>query len=202
MAGITFFAPNSKNAGGLLNVSFNSKDGAIFFRVQKQTGWDEGTKKGSFKGGAFINCKMTLEETSSFIRAIRLNKSVSFYHSFDGGATSGGLSYYLFPAEKQGDKVVKKEREGFGFTIKKENVEIKVGLATGSAEMLAQYLEFALDHCFSAIYANDKKEWEELNAKNSNKSTGEVTHKKKEKAQESEEVDDADLIAPDDDNLF
>ncbi len=155
---LSFFSPKSTGKGAALYVSFNSKDAALYFKLISQTGWDNNTKQGSFKNGTIINVKFSLDEIGSFIHAIRTKKKANFYHSFGEENCSGSLSYYLIKAQKEGDT----DKDGFGIQIKKGELTYQVGLTTGSAEKLMEYLRFALDHIFSAIYAADKKQAEEF----------------------------------------
>lgn len=156
---LSFYSANSKKSGGALFVSFNSKDGSGFFKLLQQTGWDAQAKKGSFAGGNTINIKLSQDEMGSFIQAVRTKGRFNFYHSFGNESTTGTFSYYNKKLDNN------KEIEGFGLTIKKDNLEIKVGFSLGGAERLAEYFKFVFTHIFSAIYAADKKYAEE-NKKN------------------------------------
>lgn len=150
----TFFSPKANGAGAALFASFNSKDGSVFFKFIRQTSWDANTRKGGFTGGEMVNFKLSQDEAADIVRAIRTNDKVSFFHNFDGKSTTGNFNYYEIG---QGDEL----KRGFGLSIKKENKGWKVGLSLASAERLKLYLEFALNHIFSAIYAVDKKQAEE-----------------------------------------
>ena len=152
-----FYSPNFKNTGAALSVSSNSKEATVYFRLIKQTAWDDKAKKGAFKGGAIVNVKLSSDETAGLIEAVRNKYQYSFYHSFDKQTTTGSFSYYRIEAKTPKDKV----REGFGLTIKKDNVEFKVGFSLGQAERLMLYLRFALDRAFNADYAADKKAYED-----------------------------------------
>lgn len=152
-----FFSPKADGTGAALFVSFNSKDGNVYFKLIKQTGWNDQTKKGSFVAGEMINFKMSQDEACDVIQTIRNQSKCSFYHSFDGKTTTGSFQYYRIPSKVQG----KDDKEGYGLTIKRDNTVWKVGFNLASGERLSQSLLFALDHIFSAIYSQDKKENEE-----------------------------------------
>lgn len=171
---VNFFSPKKTQDGAALYVSFNSKDAALFFKLIQQTGWDDAKKKGSFQGGEYINVKFSPDEIGDFIQAIRNKSEAKFYHSFGDDTTTGTLKYYIVPAKTEGQR----DKEGFGIKVKRGDVEYKVGLTLGAAERLMEYLRFALDHIFSAIYAADKKDAEEYNKAKAQKEKAASTKKK------------------------
>jgi hypothetical protein len=191
--GLTFYAPTKSKTGGLVDVRVTAKVGtyekagerAVYLNLVKQTGWDEATSKGSFKDGPKINVKLTLDEVAGMIQAVRDKQRYAFYHTFDGKTTTGSLSFYSFDEEKdKTGKVIKKARSGFGLTVKKDEVEIKVGFGLASAENLHQYLIFCLNHCYNAIYSEDKKNAEDYAKKTEGQ--GQTVPKGKPKAPEVE----------------
>ena len=154
----TFFSgQKSANTGGVLTVSFNSKDPAIYMRTIKQTGWDAKINKPTFAGGESVNFKLTPDEAGGFIHAVNGHDEFEFYHTFNNESSTGKFHYY----DVENKKDANKRNRGFGLTLKKGAYEVKIGFSLGSSERLSQYLQFALDHVHSAAYAKDKKEFEE-----------------------------------------
>lgn len=154
----TFFSGNkSANNGGILTVSFNSKDPALFLRVTKQTGWDAKINKPTFSGGETVTFKLTPDEAGEMIHAVSGHDESQFYHTFNNEVSTGNFRYYELDNTKNPGKKIR----GFGLTLKKAAFETKIGFSLGSAERLSQYLQFALNHIFSAAYAQDKKDREE-----------------------------------------
>jgi len=170
---LQFFTPNKSKTGGLLAVSVKALvgtfsepgDRAVWFNLVKQTGWDESSKKGSFKDGAKIAVKFTLDEVGGFIQAIRNQRNFSFFHGFDSKTTTGTFNYFFIEKDASG-AVLKAPREGFGLTVKKDGVEIKVSFNLAAAENLAEYLKFCLEKAYTAIYSEDKKNAEDWASKN------------------------------------
>jgi hypothetical protein len=152
-----FYSPKADQSGAALFVTFNSKEGSVYCKFLQQTSWNAQTKKGGFQGGQIINFKLSQDETGAIIESVRNKNQTSFYHQFDGGATTGSFSYYRIEPKTSKDKV----REGFGFKVKKGDLELKVGFTLGSAERLMEFLKFSLDHVFSAEYSVEKKKNEE-----------------------------------------
>ncbi len=152
-----FYSPNANNTGAALFASFNSKEGVCYWKFLQQTGWDTGTKKGSFKDGKYINFKLSQDEVGAVIEAIRNKGQTSFYHQFDGAVTTGSFNYYSIEPKVAGGKA----KVGFGLKVKKDNMELKVGFTLGSAERFMEFLRFSLDHIFSAEYSAEKKRNEE-----------------------------------------
>lgn len=68
--GLSFYKPNTKNTGCACQVSFNSKDEAIYFEFIKQVAWNAETKNGSFKNGEKANVKFGLHEVGNIIAII------------------------------------------------------------------------------------------------------------------------------------
>lgn len=152
-----YYSPNSRINGGALFASFNSKDGSVYFKILKQIA-NNPDKKGNFDGKTPINIKLSQDEAADIIRAVRTNSSCSFFHKFNDVATTLKFTYY----ETEGTPA----KRGFGATIKKENVEVKIGFTLGSAERLSLFLENALVHIFDAEYSQDLKEAKEYREKN------------------------------------
>ncbi len=175
---IQFFTPNKTVTGGLLAVNFTSRVGtfdapgerSFWFNLVKQTGWDTETNKGSFKDGAKIGVKLTLDEIGGLIQAIRNQRECKFFHTFGESKTTGTFRYFFIEKDANGNPLKDKlgnpaPREGFGLTVKKDTVEIKVSFNLAAAENLSEYLKFGLNHCYQSIYSEDKKNAEEWNAK-------------------------------------
>jgi hypothetical protein len=149
--GLEFYSPMPQNAGAALFVTFNSKDQNLYLGLVKQTSYDQANHKGGFKNGDRINVKLSKEEAGSFLYAIATRGETSFYHKFNDNVTSGQFTYYE-----------KGEKKGFGLSVKNGEVVYKVGFTLGGGLLLSEYIKFALDRMFQAIYAEDKKKYEEL----------------------------------------
>jgi len=162
---LSIYSPNSTTTGSALFISLSSKDGAMYFNLLKQVSWDANTKKASFKDGARLNVKFSLDEVGEMVNVIKNRGKWNFYHNFSETVVSGGFTYYSKEYDYKGKKVTK---TGYGLTVKKGDQEWKVGFTLGSAEKLLAYLNFFFDRCFQAIYAADKKAFEE---KQKNKKT-------------------------------
>lgn len=184
-----YFAGNKTNTGGALFVTFNSKEQAVYYRFVKQTAWNEQTTKASFSGGATINLKLSADEAADVIHAVAGHTSCKFYHQFNGENTIGGFSYW--EKEYTGKDGKPGKSQGFGLSVKKGEIQIKIGFSLGAAERLSQYLRFALDHMHSAIYAQDKKEAEEYLKKKDAANKPKVVAKKE---PPKEVVDDAEPV--------
>lgn len=188
---IEFYSPNRSIKGGTLYASFNSKEGCVYFKLVAQTSWDDKTKRGGFKGGKNINVKFSQEEVGAILYCARNKTSTKFYHTHPTtGNCSGEFKYYVIKNE---DGSISKD--GFGLVVRKQetaeqggnSIEIKIGFTLGGAERLAQYLEFALSHIFTAIYSKDKKEAEDYFKNKKPKVEEEI-----EEEQETEEVEKED----------
>ncbi len=168
----TFYGPTKSVNGGLVSVKYSKLKDNFFLEFVKQTAFTE-NKAGNFKDGAKVTLKMDNNEIGGLIRAIRTNSSFKAYHQTDKGATQLTFAHFVVPAK---DKYP--ERQGFGFSVKKDTVEIKVSLSQDAAENLMEYLKFALGYSYTlAVDAEDARVKEYLDKKgNSVKTNGrEVT---------------------------
>ena len=186
----SYFSGNKTNTGGAMFVTFNSKDQAVYCKIVKQVSWNDQTSKPSFTGGAVINLKLSPDEAGEFIHAVSGHTSCKFYHSFGTEVSSGSFSHWT--KEFTGKDGKPATSQGFGLSVKKGEVNVKIGLSLGSAERLSQYLQFALNHMFSAIYAQDKKEFEEYMSKKDAEKAATVQAKKP--TSKKEEIPDVDPI--------
>lgn len=172
----SYFSGNKTNTGGAMFVTFNSKDQSVYCKIIKQVSWDDKSAKPSFTGGAVINLKLSGDEVGEFIHAVAGHTSCKFYHDFGGEVCSGGFTHWSKDFTGKDGKPA--NTQGFGFSIKKGDIQAKIGLSLGSAERFSQYLQFALNHMFSAIYAQDKKEFEDYLKKKETEKNGNVLVKK------------------------
>ena len=157
---LQFYKPNAKITGSAVSVSFNSKDEAMYIQFIKQVGYNTEKKLGSFKGGDKANFKFSLTEVGGMIDALERNVACPMYHGV--GSNSARINFQPYIA-KDGDQ------KGFSLSITKvvegQNDIYRIGFTFPEMRLLKEYLQFILDHCFSAIYSADKKKFEELKKK-------------------------------------
>jgi hypothetical protein len=164
----SFFSPTAKITGGALFVSFNSKEGSIYYKMLKQIA-DNADKKGNFDGKNPLNVKLTQDEAADIIRAVKEKGEAKFYHTFKETKTVGNFRYYEI------DKGAEGKKTGFGLSVKKtegdQSFEVKIGFNPASAERLKLFLKNALVHIFDAEYSQDLKEAKEYADKKGSKPT-------------------------------
>jgi hypothetical protein len=184
--GLQFYKPNSRNAGVALGITFNSKDAAVYLEFIKQNGWNNETKNGVFKGGEKGNVKLSLPEVGGFIDTIETvlspilhtvveegkkptvikpqSRNFSGYHTVNNNSTK--IAFLPYTDKGTG------ELKGLSLSVKKtttgENpvdLSFLIGFTFAEAVLLREYLKFALEHVFSAIYSADKKQAEDYKKK-------------------------------------
>ncbi len=195
---LQFYSPTKTKTGAALSVKFASKDQSIFFSLIQQTGWDDKTRKGSFRGGKMLNFKLSLDETAGLIQTIESRSKVSFYHTFGENSTTGSFNYYEIPSNEPN----KDPRRGFGLTLKNGTDQFKVGFTMGSAQNLLEYLRFALTHCYSALYAADKKADDEYFKKKDAEKAKQPVNKPENSASENQDATPTDESGGADDDIF
>jgi hypothetical protein len=144
---IQFYKPNSSNKGVAVSLSFNEKDGGVYFSFIKQHSWDAAKKIGSFKGNtenpkAKKNIKFNDVEVSGIIRAIEKEDKWSAYHKFNNDS---GVSISFSPYIKEN------VMSGYGLRIvdskDKENV-FSVGFTNDESIKLREWLKESLKEVF------------------------------------------------------
>lgn len=166
---LAYFAPTKSIKGGALFVKFISKEECAFLEFHKQTANNPNKKDNfDFKNPKNkIVVKLSKDEIGGFIRVIRTKRELSSFHSFDSNNTTISFKYYALDTQDG------KKKEGFSFSVGKTasgvKTQVTLSLSLDQAETLMEYLRFALDHIFSAIYAADKKRNEEYFKKQNDK---------------------------------
>lgn len=160
------FKPNAKGQGHAVGISFNSKDGKIFFKFIKQTGWDEKTKRGKFQGGQMFNITFNATEVGGILNCIERGSTDKLFHSSGKGDTSIEWAPLVNKATnvKNGVTVSVNPR---GQEVKEGEKPLQFGFWFNNAEarLLKEYLQFALDHIFTAEYSAEKKKFQEAQSK-------------------------------------
>lgn len=161
----TYYKPNSKNSGSLLNVAVQSKgrnnkgeetEGAVYFSIVKQTGWDANNKNGSFKDGNKINIKFNALEISSMIRVIEKENAADvykFFHGFNDSKVSGEFKY--LETESNG-----KSYKGFVLNITKGEEKFRSTFTLGESADFKAWLEYCREHIFNGLYSIERKKFE------------------------------------------
>lgn len=157
--GLQIYKANKAVKGCAAHFNFNSKLESVFIEMIRQTGWNDATGSSSFQGGDKVKAKFGVSEIAGMIDALERNVEWSGFHSFEGNTTTIKLSPYII--DNAGTKVQK----GFGFSISQsinggEKKSLMLSLNFGEMRLLREYFAFALDHIFSHLYSEDKKNFE------------------------------------------
>ena len=149
-----FYKPNSKKTGHAIDLSFNSKEQALWIQFIKQTSWDDALKRGAFKGGAKFNIKLNAREIGVILNSIERGRTDKLFHKAEKGNTSievkpyvsnevtNGITISVNPRANEGEE--KPQTFGFWFDA-------------AEARVLKGYLDNVLAHFFDADYSEQKK---------------------------------------------
>lgn len=152
---LQYFKPNKSIKGSAASFGLNSKKGSVFVSIIKQTSYNEERHVGGFKEGKRANIQFGMFEIGSIINSIEKNVEFKTVHKSDKFTTNISFSPYL----KDGKQL------GFGLSIYRQDGEEKesflIGFNFSELVVLREWLKFALQHCFTAIYSVDKKEAED-----------------------------------------
>ena len=188
---ITYYKASKAISGSLLSINFiakpdkiteNSRDKgekAVYANFVKQTGYDEKSGNGTFKGGAKLTVKFAQHEAAGIISAIQKNTSLAtvmntkyVYH--DGANYGTNITFEPnFKKTKVGDRwEATSEQNGFLFRVTKTDKNNKdskesIGIALNWAELklLELYLEEALVRIFDCLFSEDINRAKTINAK-------------------------------------
>jgi hypothetical protein len=80
---LQFYKPNPKNTGAACSFSYNKKDKAVWVNFVKQSGWNNDSKTGTFRGSGpdkKANSKFNMTEIAGLVHAIETSGEYSNYH--------------------------------------------------------------------------------------------------------------------------
>jgi hypothetical protein len=144
--GLSLFKPNAKNTGAALLASFNSKGDkkGIFLELIPQTGWNEQTKNGSFKGGEKITVKFSPQEAAKFIHSLEYLKPFEkpLFHKTASGETTT-INFVVW------------KDVFFALSVNKTDRKVGILLSEDEQILFREWLKFALSHIFTAWYSED-----------------------------------------------
>jgi hypothetical protein len=158
--GYSQFSATKAISGGALIAKLTT-DNAILLTLFKQVAFDQNNKRGNFDYKNSLVFKLTGDEAAEIIRAIRTNGTMKFYHTFEDTKTNGQFNFYT--VEAKGEYPA---RSGFGLSVTRGDLTVKIGFSLGAAERFSEYLKFCLTQSFWAAFDEDKlKDQEYLNSK-------------------------------------
>lgn len=149
---LTFLKPKDLVKGAGLSCSFNSKGENIKISLIKQNleiGKEIDSQK-AFENGKSISVDLSLAEAGGL--CLFLNGVENEYVIKKIGIAGEEKSFVFSKVENKGHKVTFFEKSEVN-----EN-KISFGLTDPEKFILIKYINFSLDHIFSAIYSQDKKE--------------------------------------------
>lgn len=143
MSKLQVYKPNSKQSGHAMSLSVNTGESRGFYlEMIKQTGWNEESKKGSFKNGEKVNVKFNETEIAGFIYAIKSGTATKFFHSTETAKTSINFGPYVNKTSG--------ETLGTSLSISRDGVSFLIGLSFAETELILQWFEFAIKELFRA----------------------------------------------------
>lgn len=144
MKRLTFYKPNSKNSGAAFQISIG-KTNELFFKLIKQSGWDDVKKRGSFKDNVnspqkSMASKLNALEAASIINSINSKIEFKTYHKSKNQNLMISFGLML-------DKATNQEK-GFSLRILKEEaansvdkIQFSMGFYPNEALLLKMFLE-------------------------------------------------------------
>ncbi len=192
-----FFKPNSKKTGHACDLSFNSKEQALWIQFIKQTSWDDSLKRGAFKGGAKFNIKLNAMEIGAILNCVERARGERLFHKAEKGSTSIELKEFIGKDQKTGEP----KKDGITISVNPRANEGEEKPQTfgfwfnaAEARVLKGYLDNVLSHFFDADYSEQKKMRAEY-AKKREEQGGASPAKKDAVEEAPKQADDSDPFA-------
>ena len=164
----TNYKPNKNINGGLatFRVKKQKKNGdsespwtsSLFIELLKQNTWNSEKHTGTFDKESRKFITLNVSEAGEFINTFKNKIPFSSFHTSAKGSTSFSLSPYSWKRKVNNNDF---EITCFGFSVKSNNVEYKIPITPGEAEVLTVLLEH-----FIKEYASLSLKEEEANRKN------------------------------------
>jgi hypothetical protein len=161
--GLQYYKPNKNITGCGMNLSANAKQECVFASLIKQVKFNtDGARGGEFKGGPQVNIKLGPLDIANILLCIRKNTPYSTVHQSEKAQTIIAFEPYM---GKDG------VQRGFGLKVNRtdkvsqEKMGWLIGFNFAEAILLAEWLDYSLDHIFNQWYSDDKKRGEERAAK-------------------------------------
>ena len=164
----TIYKPNKNINGGLatFRVKKQKKNGdsespwtsSLFIELLKQNTWNSEKHTGTFDKESRKFITLNVSEAWEFINTFKNKIPFSSFHTSAKGSTSFSLSPYSWKRKVNNNDF---EITCFGFSVKSNNVEYKIPITPGEAEVLTVLLEH-----FIKEYASLSLKEEEANRKN------------------------------------
>jgi hypothetical protein len=156
---LTYYKPNKNITGCGLSLSANAKQECVFASLIKQVKFNsDGSRGGEFKGGAQVNIKLNPLDIANILLCVRKNTPYSTVHQSDKATTVIAFDPYMGKDNVQ---------RGFGLKVHRtdkatqEKAGWLIGFNFAEAVLLAEWLDYSLDHIFNQWYSDDKKRGEE-----------------------------------------
>jgi hypothetical protein len=174
----TIYKPNKNINGGLATFrvkkqkkgddSESSWTSSLFIELLKQNTWNSEKHTGTFDKESRKFITLNVSEAGEFINTFKNKVPFSSFHTSSKGSTSFSLSPYNWKRKVNNNDF---EVTCFGLSVKSNNVEYKIPITPGEAEVLSVLLEhFIKEHASLAL-----KE-EESNRKNQTQNKQTKTH--------------------------
>ena len=159
---LPFYKGNKNNNGGAAFFNVDAKSQSVFVRIQQQTGYNHAEHLPSFKGGKYTVIQFNMIEIAKLIRLINEQKPDKFYHQSQNKTTNINFAPYSMKKNDETGAYIL-PYIGFGLSVSttskadQEKNTFKVGFSLEEAELLKQWLQYSLTHCFNTLYSEDIK---------------------------------------------
>lgn len=174
MKRLTFYKPNSKNTGAAFQISIG-KNNELFFKITKQSTWDDSKKRGSFKDNVnnpqkSMASKLNALEAASMINSINTKAEFKTYHKSKNQNLMINFGLMI-------DKTTNQEK-GFSLRILKEEatnsvdkIQFSMGFYPNEALLLKMFLKEYIKVSFEEEVQSQEEISESLNQQPTSKPT-------------------------------
>lgn len=150
--GLNFFKPTKSKTGSLISLTFNSKNSAAYIQIVKQVGDMRNKPFAGAGANQKTSIQLSLTELGAFLNVIEKKTKFNTVHKSESGSRIINFDPYYIDSE-DGKKVLK----GYSLSTILGANSFKSSFNLNEARIFQEWIKFVLDHCFSAIYSEDKK---------------------------------------------
>jgi hypothetical protein len=165
---IQIYKPTPRNTGTACSFSFNNLDGNFYLNLIKQASWNDQKKIGSFSENAQnpekkVVVKLSKIEACGILDSIQNNRNTDLFHNSESQKL--GIKFGPYIRE---DKQV-----GFSLNVIKNSktqttqpaISFLIGLTFAEARLVAEYIQFGLNHIFSTERSEEIKKLKNAKSK-------------------------------------
>lgn len=157
---IQIYKPTPRVTGTACSFSFNNLDGNFYLNLIKQASWNDQKKIGSFSENSQnpekkVVVKLSKIEVCGILDAIQNNRNADFFHNSESQKLGIKFGPYIRDEQQVGYSlnVIKNSKT----QTAQPAISFLIGFTFAEARLVAEYIQFGLNHIFSTERSEEIK---------------------------------------------